>query len=97
MNIKTVLSSLSEKTILSNLTITKFLKKVITQLIKEGNKKFTTVSKNINKIKELIKCFNLYEINHMIKKNNDNNWQAFISHNFPPLYFNVYCLRFFKI
>ncbi|BCR19194.1 hypothetical protein BmHoA_00246 [Borrelia miyamotoi] len=98
MNIKTVLSYLSEKVILSNLTIKKFLKKIITQLIKEGDKKFTTISKNINKIKELIKCFNLYEINHMHKKNNDDNWQAFISHNSPShLYLNVYCLRFFEI
>ncbi|AGT27233.1 hypothetical protein I871_01270 [Borrelia miyamotoi LB-2001] len=98
MNIKTILNDLSEKVILSNLTIKKFLKKVITQLIKECNKKFTTISKNINKIKELIKCFNLYEINHMSKKNNDDNSQAFISHNFPQtLYFNVYCLRFLNL
>ncbi|QFP42078.1 hypothetical protein F9Y90_03065 [Borrelia miyamotoi] len=92
MNIKTVLRNLSEKVMLSNLTIKKFLKKVITQLIKEGNKKFITMSKNINKIKELIKCFILYETNHMRKKNNDDNWQSFISHNFPSLPFIFQCL-----
>ncbi|ASQ29045.1 hypothetical protein CDQ96_01165 [Borrelia miyamotoi] len=97
MNIKTVLNDLSEKVILSNLTIKKFLKKVIIHLIKECNKKFATISKNINKIKELIKCFNLYEINHMSKTNNNDNWQAFISHNSPPkLYISMSIVLDFK-
>lgn len=70
-----------------NSQITLF-KGIIKKFIKERCKNFFISKRFTNKIKELIKSFNLYNTNHIIlndQKGNGQNWKKFITHNLIPL------------
>ncbi|UPA17748.1 hypothetical protein R5397_03215 [Borrelia sp. MN22-0132] len=70
-----------------NSQITLF-KGIIKKFIKKRCKKIFISKRFTNKIKELIKIFNLYSTNHIIlneQKGNGHNWQKFITHNLIPL------------
>ncbi|BDU63083.1 hypothetical protein BOFE_06230 [Candidatus Borrelia fainii] len=63
-------------------------KEIIKKFIKEKCKKIFISKRFINKIKGLIKKFNLYIKNHIIlnnQKGNSHNWQKFITYNLIPL------------